>query len=45
MPLVVPGISSALGGKTDWAQKLVGKKISDTTSDVNVCPSIPLHTF
>jgi hypothetical protein len=38
MPLAVPGVNVALGDKTEWAQKLVGKKISDsaTASDVNV---------
>lgn len=37
MPLVVPGINSAPDSKSDWANKLMGKKLSDTTSDVNVC--------
>ncbi|RMJ23022.1 Peptidase inhibitor I78 family [Aspergillus sp. HF37] len=37
MPLAVPGVNVALGDKSEWAQKLVGKKISDsaTASDVN----------
>ncbi|CAL5873410.1 uncharacterized protein PFLUO_LOCUS7689 [Penicillium psychrofluorescens] len=35
MPLVVPGINSAPDSKSDWANKLMGKKLSDTTSDVN----------
>lgn len=30
MPLVVPGISSTSGDKTEeWTNKLVGKKVSD----------------
>ncbi|KAJ5811712.1 hypothetical protein N7474_008013 [Penicillium riverlandense] len=35
MPLVVPGINSAPDAKSDWANKLMGKKLSDSTSDVN----------
>lgn len=47
MPLVVPGINSSLGDNTgEWAQKLVGKKISESSSDVNVLlhhqPSLPI---
>ncbi|KAM0111368.1 hypothetical protein ACP6JB_002927 [Aspergillus fumigatus] len=35
MPLVVPGINSDMGSdKNEWLSKLVGKKISDSTSDV-----------
>ncbi|KAI9796653.1 MAG: hypothetical protein M1825_006526 [Sarcosagium campestre] len=34
MPLVVPGINSASGGqKGDWENKLVGKKLSESTTD------------
>ena len=35
MPLVVPGINSSLTGdkKNDWMSKLMGKKLSDSTSD------------
>lgn len=35
MPLVVPGINSSLTGdkKNDWLDKLMGKKLSDSTSD------------
>jgi len=36
MPLVVPGINS--GGndpKSEWINKLVGKKLTDSTSDSN----------
>jgi hypothetical protein len=37
MPLVVPGINSDMGSdKNEWLSKLAGKKISDSTSDVNV---------
>ncbi|GFF77377.1 hypothetical protein IFM47457_04387 [Aspergillus lentulus] len=36
MPLVVPGINSDMGSdKNEWLSKLAGKKISDSTSDVN----------
>ncbi|KAK7931257.1 hypothetical protein PG985_001969 [Apiospora marii] len=39
MPLVVPGISSTSGDKTEeWTNKLVGKKVSDDAhSEVNFC--------
>ncbi|KAJ5249046.1 hypothetical protein N7468_000497 [Penicillium chermesinum] len=33
MPLVVPGINSSLGDKSEWVNKLMGKKISDSTRD------------
>ncbi|KAI9848907.1 MAG: hypothetical protein M1838_000348 [Thelocarpon superellum] len=36
MPLVVPGINDNHSGndaKTEWTNKLVGKKISESTSD------------
>ncbi|KAJ5939533.1 hypothetical protein N7466_002667 [Penicillium verhagenii] len=33
MPLVVPGINSSLGDKSEWVNKLMGKKISDTGSN------------
>ncbi|KAH8693238.1 hypothetical protein BGW36DRAFT_399943 [Talaromyces proteolyticus] len=35
MPLVVPGINSSLTGneKTDWVEKLLGKKLTDSTND------------
>lgn len=36
MPLIVPGVNSSLGNASEWTQKLVGKKISESTSDVNV---------
>jgi hypothetical protein len=41
MPLVVPGINSAMGDKSEWKSKLMGKKISDTgsneiVSDMNI---------
>lgn len=40
MPLVVPGINSTMGDKSEWANKLMGKKISDSGSDELVCPGI-----
>ncbi|KAL2832082.1 peptidase inhibitor I78 family-domain-containing protein [Aspergillus cavernicola] len=33
MPLVVPGINNTSGSKDEWLNKLVGKKISDYSSD------------
>lgn len=33
MPLVVPGINSNMGDKSEWANKLMGKKISEGGSD------------
>ena len=35
MPLVVPGITSSLTGdqKTDWIDKLLGKKLTDSTNN------------
>jgi hypothetical protein len=39
MPLVVPGITSAGGGdkqQNDWMSKLMGKKLTDSTSDHSV---------
>ncbi|KAI9793331.1 MAG: hypothetical protein M1833_000776 [Piccolia ochrophora] len=34
MPLVVPGINSSTGGQQgDWESKIVGKKLSESTSD------------
>lgn len=37
MPLVVPGINSNMGDKSEWVNKLMGKKISETGSDEVVC--------
>ena len=41
MPLVVPGLMSSGGSNTnqqeDWMNKLVGKKLTDSTSDTTVC--------
>lgn len=37
MPLVVPGINSSMGDKSEWVNKLMGKKISETASDETVC--------
>lgn len=37
MPMVVPGINSSMGDKSEWANKLMGKKISDSGSDEVVC--------
>ncbi|KAF7550824.1 hypothetical protein G7046_g7897 [Stylonectria norvegica] len=37
MPLVVPGINSTSGDKTEeWTNKLVGKKLSDEDSNETV---------
>lgn len=35
MPLVVPGIQTSLTGNqtTDWVDKLLGKKLTDSTTD------------
>ncbi|GAD96628.1 conserved hypothetical protein [Paecilomyces variotii No. 5] len=33
MPLVVPGINSSFGDKTEWVNKLMGKKLTDSTND------------
>ena len=39
MPLIVPGINNTTGGdaKTEWMNKLAGKKLSDTATDTLVC--------
>lgn len=38
MPLVVPGINSTSGNKTEeWQNKLVGKKLGDDASTETVC--------
>lgn len=33
MPLVIPGINSSMGDKSEWMNKLMGKKISDAGSN------------
>ncbi|KAJ5185689.1 hypothetical protein N7491_006440 [Penicillium cf. griseofulvum] len=33
MPLVVPGINSSMGDKTEWINKLLGKTICDTSNE------------
>lgn len=33
MPLVVPGINSSFGDKSEWVNKLMGKKISDISNE------------
>ncbi|CDM30261.1 hypothetical protein DTO013E5_8619 [Penicillium roqueforti] len=35
MPLVVPGINSSFGDKSEWVNKLMGKTISDTTNETS----------
>jgi hypothetical protein len=46
MPLVVPGITSnSSGGKDEWLNKLVGKKISDSSSNETVCLLLYLFSF
>lgn len=43
MPLVVPGITSNSGDKTqEWTNKLVGKKITDEPSSEVVCDPLRL---
>ena len=37
MPLIPPEINSSKGDKNEWLNKLAGKKISESTADVNVC--------
>ena len=36
MPLVVPGVNSEMGDKSEWVSKLLGKKIGDTPNET-VC--------
>ena len=37
MPLVVPGLMTSAGdGQGEWMNKLMGKKLSDSTSDATV---------
>ena len=43
MPLVVPGINSNMGDKSEWVNKLMGKKISDSGSDELVRPEVSRH--
>ncbi|KAJ5370342.1 uncharacterized protein N7496_006434 [Penicillium cataractarum] len=45
MPLVVPGINSNMGDKSEWVNKLMGKKISDSGSDELVPPEVSRHSF
>jgi hypothetical protein len=33
MPLVVPGITGGANNADDWTTKLMGKKLTDSTSD------------
>ncbi|KAJ5794218.1 Proteinase inhibitor I78 [Penicillium paradoxum] len=35
MPLVVPGINTSMGDKSEWINKLMGKTISDTSNETN----------
>ncbi|KAL1961627.1 hypothetical protein VTN77DRAFT_1377 [Rasamsonia byssochlamydoides] len=40
MPLVVPGINSSMGNnnnnsRSEWINKLLGKKLTESTTDVN----------
>jgi hypothetical protein len=42
MPLVVPGITSNSGDKTEeWTNKLVGKKLSEDQNNETVSTPIP----
>ena len=44
MPLVVPGLSSTGGDKTsDWMNKLVGKKMGDTSNETVCHLTTSLH--
>lgn len=36
MPLLVPGINTSLGEQSEWINKLMGKKLTEETTDVNV---------
>ena len=46
MPLVVPGITSNSGDKTEeWTNKLIGKKISEEPSNEIVCHPLPLSVL
>ncbi|KAJ5329311.1 hypothetical protein N7452_009701 [Penicillium brevicompactum] len=35
MPLVVPGINSSMGDKSDWVNKLMGKTIGDNSNETS----------
>ena len=41
MPLVVPGINNTGGSKDEWLNKLVGKKISESSDATVWLPDIP----
>lgn len=44
MPLVVPGLTSTSGDKTEeWTNKLVGKKLSDDPSNETVRYLVSSH--
>ena len=44
MPLVVPGVMTSGGNQQDsWMSKLVGKKITDATTDETVCGLVYFH--
>lgn len=36
MPLLVPGINTSLSEQSEWITKLVGKKLTESTTDANV---------
>ncbi|CAP93239.1 Pc16g05690 [Penicillium rubens Wisconsin 54-1255] len=36
MPLVVPGINSSFGDKSEWVNKLMGKTIGDTSNETDL---------
>jgi len=38
MPLVIPGINSSMGDKSDWVNKLMGKTIGDNSNETVCCP-------
>ena len=45
MPLVVPGINNTGGGKDEWLNKLVGKKISESSDATVRCSWILFPIF
>lgn len=46
MPLVVPGLMSKDGDKTnDWMNKLMGKKIGETSDEIVSSPNKPFPSY
>lgn len=42
MPLVVPGINNTGGSKDEWLNKLVGKKISESSDATVRCSHLDI---